>query len=166
MSWSVEIDGKKRPARVARAKETVTVTLGDTPIALELLQSGRAFSFLRDGRQVEVAILRRTDAAVELLVDGVFHALSVTDDKRASSSATALASHGEVKAVMPGRVVKLHVREGDAVEKGAPLLVLEAMKMENEIKSPAAGTVQKILVTPGQTVETGAALISIGTSNG
>ena len=53
------------------------------------------------------------------------------------------------------------VKKGDAVRKGAGLLVLEAMKMENEIQAPADGVVEEILIEPGQTVESGAELIRI-----
>jgi biotin carboxyl carrier protein len=53
------------------------------------------------------------------------------------------------------------VSPGDSVKKGAGLLVLEAMKMENEIQSPADGRVHSVLVQPGQTVESGAELVHI-----
>ena len=56
---------------------------------------------------------------------------------------------------MPGRVVRLLVREGDAVELGAGVAVVEAMKMQNEIKSPKQGRVQKIFVSEGVAVNAG-----------
>jgi biotin carboxyl carrier protein len=66
----------------------------------------------------------------------------------------------EVKAPMPGLVLKTFVAKGDVVQKGDNLLVLEAMKMENIIKAPAdMGTVQQILVKPGDKVEKGQILI-------
>jgi biotin carboxyl carrier protein len=61
----------------------------------------------------------------------------------------------KIVAPMPGRVVRLLVRDGDEVELGAGLAVVEAMKMQNEIKSPKKGTVQKILVTEGAAVNAG-----------
>jgi biotin carboxyl carrier protein len=72
-----------------------------------------------------------------------------------------MGSSGAVLALMPGRVVRILVSKGDAVRKGAGLLILEAMKMENEIQAPADGTVDELLVTPGQTVEAGAELVKI-----
>jgi biotin carboxyl carrier protein len=66
-----------------------------------------------------------------------------------------------VKALMPGRVVRVLVAKGDNVRKGAGLLILEAMKMENEIVAPADGVVDDVFVTPGQTVESGAELMHI-----
>jgi biotin carboxyl carrier protein len=68
---------------------------------------------------------------------------------------------GVVKALMPGRVVRVLVAKGEAVKKGAGLLILEAMKMENEITAPADGTVDELFVEPGQTVESGAELLHI-----
>lgn len=61
----------------------------------------------------------------------------------------------ELKAPMPGLVLRFLVEEGQEVKKNDPLLVLESMKMENVIKSPGQGVLGKILVSPGQTVEKG-----------
>ena len=65
-------------------------------------------------------------------------------------------------AVMAGRVVKLLVAPGDEVREGQPLLVLEAMKMENDILAPKAGPVREILVAAGQAVESGEKLAIVG----
>lgn len=65
----------------------------------------------------------------------------------------------EVKAPMPGLVLRIEAAPGQNVSKGDPLLVLEAMKMENVIKSPADGTVKSIEVTKGQAVEKGQSLV-------
>ncbi|RMF60385.1 MAG: biotin/lipoyl-binding protein [Calditrichaeota bacterium] len=70
-------------------------------------------------------------------------------------------SSGEIVAPMPGLILKVEVKEGDTVENGQPLLVMEAMKMENEIRSTLNGTVQKIFVSPNQTVEKDDPLILI-----
>ncbi|SMC73803.1 acetyl-CoA carboxylase biotin carboxyl carrier protein subunit [Pedobacter africanus] len=65
----------------------------------------------------------------------------------------------EIKAPMPGLVLNVVVEEGQEVNKGDNLLVLEAMKMENIIKSPAGGTVKKVLVSKGDKVEKNEILI-------
>jgi len=65
----------------------------------------------------------------------------------------------EIHAPMPGVVFAVHVREGDEVVEGAPLVVLEAMKMQNALASPAAGIVRSVRVTPGQTVDGEALLV-------
>jgi biotin carboxyl carrier protein len=61
----------------------------------------------------------------------------------------------KVTAPMPGKVVRLLVHEGDEVEPGAGVAVVEAMKMQNEIKSPKKGTIQEILVSEGAAVNAG-----------
>ena len=80
---------------------------------------------------------------------------------RQAHGAAAAGAH-QVSAYMPGRVVAVLVEEGQAVEAGQGLVVLEAMKMENEIQAEAAGVVTKILVAPGQAVEGGDPLFEIG----
>lgn len=64
-----------------------------------------------------------------------------------------------LKAPMPGLIHKVIVKEGDAVSKGDPMLILEAMKMENVIKSPGEGIVQEIVVKEGASVEKNAILV-------
>jgi biotin carboxyl carrier protein len=59
---------------------------------------------------------------------------------------------------MPGKVVRVLVKQGDQVQEGQGLLVVEAMKMENELKSPRAGVVKELHAQEGQPVEAGAKL--------
>jgi biotin carboxyl carrier protein len=68
---------------------------------------------------------------------------------------------GEIHALMPGRITSILVGEGEAVEAGTPLLILEAMKMQNEINSPIVGRVKSILVSEGETVKKDATLIVV-----
>ncbi|AEA47675.1 biotin/lipoyl-containing protein [Archaeoglobus veneficus] len=68
-------------------------------------------------------------------------------------------SGNEVRAEMAGTIVRIVVEEGEKVEKGQPLLVLEAMKMESEIAAPSSGVVKKILVKEGEKVNAGTPLI-------
>ena len=64
-----------------------------------------------------------------------------------------------VSAPMPGKVLSINVKAGDAVKSGDVLLILEAMKMQNEIMAPADGTVSDVRVSAGQTVATGDVMI-------
>ena len=68
---------------------------------------------------------------------------------------------GEVGAPMPGRVITLHVSEDEAVVEGAPLLTLEAMKMETVVRAPLDGTVRELCVDVGQAVEGGDLLVTL-----
>jgi biotin carboxyl carrier protein len=79
-----------------------------------------------------------------------------------AGTASAKAGPSSVRAPMPGRVVSVLVEKGAKVAAGAPVAVVEAMKMENELRAPAAGTVLEVKVTPGQPVEAGEELVRIG----
>ena len=68
---------------------------------------------------------------------------------------------GTVRAPMPGLVVRIQVAEGQQVDAGAGLVVVEAMKMENELRAPRPGTVQTVHVAVGQAVEKGASLVTL-----
>ncbi|MDO4815187.1 MAG: biotin/lipoyl-containing protein [Bacillota bacterium] len=76
-------------------------------------------------------------------------------------AAAALAAGEAVKSPMPGNILKINVSEGQKVNEGDVLLILEAMKMENEVTATKAGTVAQIAVTKGQVVETGTPLVVI-----
>ena len=81
----------------------------------------------------------------------------------AAPAAPVVTGAGEtVSAPMPGNILKVNVKAGDAVKAGTVLVVLEAMKMENEIMAPKDGTVTQVLVSKGSTVDTGAPLVVIG----
>ena len=67
----------------------------------------------------------------------------------------------KVQTSMPGRIVKVLMEEGEEVEAGQAVMILEAMKMQNEIKSPQSGRISKIMPQAGDSVETGAILFTI-----
>ena len=81
----------------------------------------------------------------------------------AAAAAPVVTGAGEaVNAPMPGHILKVNVKAGEAVKAGTVLVVLEAMKMENEIMAPKDGTVTQVLVSKGSIVDTGAPLVVIG----
>lgn len=116
-----------------------------------------------------------TPHAVELvgdkaLVDGIAYSFAVEwpmdeqgPDTPASGSASTggEAGTGAVTAIMPGKVVRIDVQEGDEVEKGQVVAVLEAMKMENELNAPIAGVVKQVCVSVGANVEQGHVVLEI-----
>lgn len=116
-----------------------------------------------DGRQIEVSVAFQTDGSVRAYAAGCLFGFELLDEL----TARALAATGgrstrriaHAAAAMPGRVLRVLVAPGEQVTQGQPLLVLEAMKMENEVKSPGAGVVKEIRVSAGQTVETGELMV-------
>ena len=79
----------------------------------------------------------------------------------APAPAAAPAGGETVNAPMPGNILAVNVKEGDAVKKGDVLMILEAMKMENEIMAGVDGVITSVCVAKGATVETGAVLCTI-----
>jgi biotin carboxyl carrier protein len=120
------------------------------------------FSILREGRSLVARVARRGDE-VHTWVNGKERRFRVSDPRdRAGDNGRARAKGPqEVHAPMPGKVVKLLVKEGDTVAAGAGLIVVEAMKMQNEMKAAKAGRVARVLVEEGATVTPGDALLVI-----
>jgi len=79
----------------------------------------------------------------------------------APAASAPAASAGTIKAPMPGTVLSIKVAAGQSVKRGAVLLILEAMKMENEITAPSDGTVVAIRVQAGSTVNTGDPMVDL-----
>lgn len=94
--------------------------------------------------------------AYELAVEGLEEVKAARKE-----SGAAEASEGAVTAIMPGKVIRLLVSEGDQVAEGDVICILEAMKMENELKAARPGTVTAVYVQAGQDVEMGAVLAEI-----
>ncbi len=112
------------------------------------------------GRAHEVTLLTREP--FRLLVDGREIDASAMDERMlALSKGTGARTAGrhEVRAPMPGLLKAVHVAEGDVVEHDAPLVTLEAMKMENELRAPSRARVMKLHARAGAKVEGGAVLV-------
>ena len=89
------------------------------------------------------------------------HAAAPAAAAPAAPAGAALAAGEVVKSPMPGNILKINVSNGQKVNEGDVLLILEAMKMENEVVATKAGTVAQIVVAKGAVVETGAPLVVI-----
>lgn len=127
--------------------------------------NGAVRSLVIDGAQHDVAVRAGRDGRVFVTWQGRTEPLDVVDPlthlARESRKGAGAQAKQHITAYMPGRVVALRVAEGEAVEAGQPLLVLEAMKMQNEIQAEAGGVVRRILVAAGQAVEGGDPLLEI-----
>lgn len=140
------------------------VRLGDRWLEADFISVGRFVRSLRleDGTQVSL-VHHRDGNTHEISLDGSTVYVDIIDPLAAKRRRREdeVGATGTVKAMMPGRVVRVLVAPGDTVRKGTSLLILEAMKMENDIQAPADGTVDELFVTAGQTVEAGADLLHI-----
>jgi len=115
-------------------------------------------SLVHQGRSWEAGLVEVEDGfEVELV--GIRHDVDVMDPRKKALRLAEGAGSMAVKTQMPGRIVRVLVQEGEAVVEGQPVIVVEAMKMENELKSPCDGTVGTICVTEGDQVQARTTLI-------
>ena len=144
-----------------------TVTLNGQPFAWDLADLGEGrFHVLHEGRSynAEVVSVDFATKNIVLKLNGQRVELNAKDRfdlllERLGMSNAAAAKVNELKAPMPGLIVDIRVQPGQAVQKGDPLLVLEAMKMENILKAPADGTVGTIKVNLRDNVQKGQVLV-------
>ena len=122
------------------------------------------YSLIVDNRSFEVDV-DITEDEYRVLVDGRSYHVELVDERRVRlgglQSGIQLQGRQRVSVPMPGRVIAVLVGEGDRVEKGQGLVIVEAMKMENEVRSPITGEVKEIKIKPGDTVEGGAVLVVV-----
>jgi biotin carboxyl carrier protein len=107
---------------------------------------------------LEVAVSKKSKSQFKFLFDGWYYDTIVRT--KLQESAVELQKnrerqqhHSEVKSPMPGLLLKIRKQVGDSVQIGEPILILEAMKMENDLHSPSTGIVKKINFKEGETVE-------------
>ena len=164
MKFLAREGGRELEVEVQRHGAGYRVRLGDRWIEADFIDIGRYVRSLRleDGTQYSL-VHHREGNTHQISLDGATVHVDIIDPlaakRRRREDETG--GTGTVKALMPGRVVRVLVAKGDVVRKGAGLVILEAMKMENEIQAPADGTVDELFVEPGQTVEAGADLVHI-----
>ena len=154
----------EREVEVVRHGNGYRVRVGDRWIEADLVKVGKYVRSLRLDDGTQFACVPHVEGSkYEISLGGVAIAVEITDPlaSRRRRREDETGGVGIIKALMPGRVVRLLVEKGAAVRKGTGLLILEAMKMENEIVAAADGTVEELFVESGQTVEAGADLVHI-----
>ncbi len=141
------------------------VTIAGETVHVDAVRSSRTiYSVIEEGQQFEVVVDEKGGHDFDVLVGGrIFHMESVDERTRLLAGSVAPMATGPqtVAAEMPGKVVKVSVPVGTAVDEGQGIVVIEAMKMENEIPSPIDGVVVEIAVREGDTVETGTTLFVV-----
>lgn len=144
------------------------ILVNDAPYTIDfkiLPVSGLA-SLLINNYSLE-AVVEERDSHWEVLTKGELYNVHVQDERAfrlAQARGTEVTDSGEtaVKAPMPGLIIKVLVAEGDSIEKGDQVVILESMKMENELKSPRDGVVTAVKTDAGDSVEKDQVLVVIG----
>lgn len=145
------------------------VDFDGTPVRASIENlAGTPVQLLRIGGETHRIIARRGEVMgrYDLSIDGHRITVDALDERtraiRALSGASGRAARPtHLMAPMPGLIVRVNVKEGDAVRPGQGLVVMEAMKMENELRAAGAGTVRRVLVSPGSAVEKGVMLLEM-----
>ncbi|PJF41108.1 MAG: biotin/lipoyl-binding protein [Chloroflexi bacterium] len=134
---------------------------------IDFLPLGEAslYSIIADNLSME-ALVEERDGKWEILLRGRLYMGTVLDERAqllAARRSTAMDDSGEIsiRAPMPGLVVAVPVEEGQEVEAGQTVVILESMKMENELKVPRKGVVQRISCEVGQSVEQNKLLVTV-----
>ena len=153
---TVVVDGEEFPITIARGDAWDTVTAGAVSYRVALPPEEERES----GMAIEVDHRPFTLEYEGRLGGGPARPAPRASSAAAGGTAPAVSNvPGGVAAQLSGKVLRIEVQAGDAVEAGQLLLVLEAMKMENEINAPKAGTVKEVLVGEGAQVAEGETLV-------
>jgi biotin carboxyl carrier protein len=161
----VSRDGREEEAEVQATPgdgSRYRVRLGQEWIEVEAGPAGPgALAFLVEGASF-VADVTEDAGETQVTIGGRVHPVRVEPPGRRGRAGRGGRAPGQrLVAPMPGRVVAVPVRPGQRVEPGTPLVVLEAMKMENEFRAAAAGVVAEVGVAPGQAVNAGDLLVVV-----
>jgi biotin carboxyl carrier protein len=153
--YSIEVIDEHHVSVNGRVLETDFESVSGQPV----------YSLIINGKSYESYVFEAEDG-LQVLMRGRLFNLKVEDEREkrlraAAGSGVAEGGEFNLRAPMPGLVVSISVAEGEQVEKGQVLVILESMKMQNELKSPRAGLVHRIRVKQGETVEQRQALLSV-----
>jgi 3-methylcrotonyl-CoA carboxylase alpha subunit len=161
MRLALTLDGQTVAAEVVERDGRYRVRLDDESLEVDARLAAAGPASLLIGAESWLVHLAEEDGDVLVTLDGQTYRVQVEEGGRRRDRPRAATAGQRLVAPMPGRVVAVHVRPGDRVEPGTPLVVLEAMKMENEFRATAGGSVSQVAVTPGQAVNAGDLLVVV-----
>ena len=158
--------GEESRVEVEEKGQTYLLRIGERSYVVDsAATNGSVRSLVIEGRQFEVSVRRRNASKYTVSHQGSIDEVQVLDPlsylaEQGSGRQKREGPH-QILAYMPGRVVEILVKEGESVQPGQGLIVLEAMKMENEIQAEHEGVVKRTFVTAGQPVEGGDPLFEL-----
>lgn len=165
MQFESEINGEVFEVELNDQLTEAVVDDTSTPIEIIVQKSGRLL-FRTGTKLYKIDNIEVNEGNVSFSINGNYFETTVKDEQellleKLGFQAGAAASAGSLNAPMPGKILELLIVDGDSVEEGQPVLILEAMKMENELKSPSNGVVSKLHIQQGDNVEKNQLLIDI-----
>lgn len=159
--------------------ETTELELSENSGKVQFEDESRSYSFIRqeNGRYLlrmgtklhKIDNVEFDKHTVTFTLDGNWHSVEVRNEQdllldRLGFKAPGEIGKGELNAPMPGKILEVLVSEGDQVELGDPVAILEAMKMENELKAPVSGVISSIAVSEGDSLEKDALILKVEAS--
>jgi biotin carboxyl carrier protein len=163
VKYQVFLDGMKRVVELVEVDGSLQITLDGKKLDADAVEvTPNTYSVLLNGGSHQIRVAPRSDGTLTVHAGLAEYQAEVGDPRSwRGRRHGSLEAEGRqpVTAPMPGKVVRLLVGEGDRVEAGQGLVVVEAMKMQNEIRSPKSGKVEKLLAKEGQPVNAGEVLV-------
>jgi biotin carboxyl carrier protein len=149
---------------VSRQGTALRVRIGQQEIIAEFAPNAAGGGTLSiDGRRYQTFGVRRKDSILVAVGPASFEFKSAEDSSRRRARGLAAP---EIVAPMPGKILKVLVRDGDLVDAGQPLVVIEAMKMETTLAAESAAVIKRVRVAVGETVDHGSVLIELSPAPG
>jgi acetyl/propionyl-CoA carboxylase alpha subunit len=159
--FTAEVGGTRVPVEVRLEAGRYVVTVGERRFTLDVCRTGPgSLSVLEGGRSYDLG-LAKTSTGYDVRLRGERIGVALVEGAGAALSPAAPSGPSRVVAPMPGKIVSVAVEPGQEVASGAPLVVMEAMKMQNEIHARRSGRVRRVFVQAGQAVEGGATLVEL-----
>ena len=139
----------------------------------------KKYNFEIDGKKFEVEVELSSSEKADVIVNGNKFEINIGDSSQINKIIPSVnqekikvhpeklpqnnspASRGDLKALMPGKIIEVLVSEGQKVKMGDPVLIMESMKMEQTIVATSTGTIERIEISKGDTVETGFVMMII-----
>ena len=162
MNWT--INGEETTVRIENTLECRTAYLNDEPTLFQILERTEDGAVINiHGQNHRVFVLPDRNGCTVWWKGRTFRLERV--GSRNAAHVVLQPADGEVRAAMPGKVLRIHVETGSNVDANQPLIVMESMKMETTIHAPRSGRINEVHVKPGQVVEMDALLMTIALSD-
>ena len=165
MRYITTVDGETYEVEINSESE-ITVSGRRLQVDFQSVAGQPVYSLILDGQSYEAYVYPSEQGLDVLLLAQLYH-ITVEDERQRrlrQASGMQISGWGEfhLKAPMPGLIVAVPVAEGQAVEQGQDLVILESMKMQNELRAPREGVVQRVRVQAGERVEQNQVLVTLG----
>ena len=165
MTYDVVVDGKTHRVELTQGEQMWQCSIDGEPMEVDAALTARdVLSILIGEKQYEIKRERSLRGELHMVIGSARYAVDVQDPRSLRTRRAAAGSEAgpqKLTAAMPGKIIRIMVKEKDEVKSGQAVLVMEAMKMQNEMKSPKDGRVQKILTAEGSIVNAGDTLAVI-----